>query len=191
MMPTVQLDFVVLHWLNTAASSSELLGALVIFLVEWLPYWFIVGLAAFGVLALLPRYRKHLRRNWEMVFVALAAGLVSRYGVAELIRAFYDRPRPFEVLSDLNLLVHHNGGGAFPSGHASFYFALAAVVGRYYPKTSLLFYAAAFSLTVSRVAAGIHWPSDIVGGAVIGIAVGLFAVSMFRHFYGGPRDPGR
>ncbi|MDP3727351.1 MAG: phosphatase PAP2 family protein, partial [bacterium] len=66
------------------------------------------------------------------------------------------------------------------SGHAAFFFALAAVVGRYYPKTSVLFYAAAFSLAVSRVVAGIHWPSDILGGAVVGIAVGLLTHSIYR-----------
>lgn len=184
-------DLTILQWMNGLAVGNEFLGTLIIFFVEWLPYWFIAGLFAFGVLALLPRYRKHLRRNWEMVSVALVAGLIARFGITELTRFFYDRPRPFEILPDLHQLVFHNGGGAFPSGHASFYFALAAVIGRYHPKTSILFYIAAALLTFSRVAAGIHWPSDILGGAVIGIAVGLFAVSVFRRFHDRPRDPDR
>jgi len=67
-------------------------------------------------------------------------------------------------------LVNHNGGGSFPSGHASFAFALATVVAFYYPKTSLLFFAAAISIGFGRIAAGVHWPSDVLAGAVTGIA---------------------
>lgn len=175
-----EFDLALLQGLNDWVFQSEWWDTLLVFLVEWLPYWFLAGLLTFGVLAVLPRYRARLRKNWEMVLIALAAGVVARFGVTELFRAFYDRPRPFEVLPDLHQLVSHNGGGSFPSGHAAFFFALAAVVGRYYPKTSVLFYAAAFSLTVSRVVAGIHWPSDILGGAVVGIAVGLLTHSIYR-----------
>ena len=177
-----EIDVALLRWLNSWTFRRELWDALIVFGVEWLPYWFVAGLAAFGVLALLARYRKYLRRNWEMICLALAAGFITRFGITELIRVIFDRPRPFEVLPDLNLLIRHDGGGSFPSGHASFFFALAAVIGRYYPKTSVLFYAAAFSLTGARVVAGIHWPSDILGGAVIGIAVGLLAHQLIQKY---------
>ncbi|MBI4132081.1 MAG: phosphatase PAP2 family protein [Candidatus Sungbacteria bacterium] len=183
MLMLYQYDLALLLWLNSWAFQSERWDTLVVFLVEWLPYWFIAGLVAFGVLAFLPRYRESLRRNWEIIFVAFGAGIISRYGAAEIIRAFYNRPRPFESLTELNELVLHDGGGSFPSGHASFYFALAAVISRYYPRTSILFYIAAILLTGARVAAGIHWPLDILGGAVIGITVGLLVHSILAEIF--------
>lgn len=177
-------DVFAVQWLNAWVFWKPWVDALIVFCVEWLPWWVVVGLLAFGLLALLRRYAQYRRRNWEMIFVAFAAAVLARFGVTQLIRFFYNRPRPFEVLPTLRLLVRHDGGGSFPSGHATFFFAIAAVVSRYYPKTGILFYAAVILLSISRVVVGIHWPSDIVGGAAAGIAVGLlceWAVRKYRQ----------
>lgn len=189
MLETVlQFDTAIVRWGNGWVFWRPWADALIVFRVEWLPWWVIAGLLAFGLAAFLPlstvfpSFRLFRRRNWEMVVIALVAAAIARFGVIELIRLFYNRPRPFEVLTDLNLLLSHSPGGSFPSGHAAFFFALAAVVSRYYPKTSILFFAAAFSLSLNRVVVGLHWPSDIVGGAVIGIAVGLFVHVIAQKF---------
>lgn len=168
-----QLDAAFLRWSNEWVFMRSWWDVLIVFNVEFLGYWVLAGLLAFGVLALLPRFASFRRKNWEIIAVAFAAGLIARFGITDLIRAFYNQPRPFEIFPDLKQLVYHDGGGAFPSGHATFFFAVATVISRYYPKTSLLFWGAALSLSSARVAAGLHWPSDILGGAVIGIAVGL------------------
>lgn len=181
-MTIQQLDIALLRWANNFVFQGEYSDTLIVFFVEWLPYWFVVGLAVFAVLALLPRYRRFLRWNWGMVATALAAGLIARYGAVELIRAFYDRSRPLEALADINQLLRHSPGHSFPSGHAAFFFAVAAVIGRSYPKTSIAFYIAAILLTFSRVIVGFHWPSDIFGGAMIGITVGLISQEMIRRF---------
>ncbi len=175
-----EIDVAILQWLNSWVFWRPWADALIIFRAEYFGYLALAGLVAFGVAAFLPRFFHLRRKNWEMILVAFVAALISRFGVVELIRFFYDRPRPFEALPDLHRLVSHSSGGSFPSGHAAFYFAIAAVVSRYYPKMSLLFYALALSLSINRIAAGLHWPSDIVGGAIIGIAVGLLAVSVYQ-----------
>ncbi len=175
-------DVTVFRWLNSWAFWREWADAAIIFRAVFLGWWVLAGLLVFGVLALLPRFRHLLRKNWEMIGVTLAGALVARFGIVELIRAFYNRPRPFEVIEGINQIFSHAPGGSFPSGHAAFYFAIAAGVSRYYPKTSVLFYAAALSISISRVAAGIHWPSDILGGAAIGIAVGLAIHWLYRKY---------
>lgn len=183
-MPEVvqQFDTALLRWTNGWVFQKPLWDAGIVFRVEFLGYWVLAGLLAFGVLALLPRFSQLRKKNWELVGLAFAAALAARYGVVELIRAFYNRPRPFEILPDLNQLLpfphtvlgtSYNGVGAFPSGHAAFYFAIAAVISRYYPKTSFAFFAATISLSFARVVVGLHWPSDIIAGAAIGIAIGF------------------
>lgn len=184
------LDFTLLRWANSWVFQKEWWDALIVFRVDWLPYWVIAGLLVFGLLPFFLKFRQGLRRNWQMIFTALAAGLIARFGVVELIRLFYDRPRPFDLPAEalaeagvrINQLIFHNPGHSFPSGHASFFFALAAVIGRYYPKTSILFFGAAISLSFSRVVAGIHWPSDVLGGAVIGVVIGFSTVSAWRRY---------
>lgn len=181
-------DLLLLRWANAWVFWRPWADTLIVFRVEWLPWWVAAGLLAFGLAALsplstvFPSFLPLRRRNLEMVVTALAAGAVARFGVVEFIRAFYNRPRPFEVLSDLHLLVSHDSGGSFPSGHAAFFFAIAAVVSRYYPKTSIIFFLAALNLSLARVQAGLHWPSDILGGAIIGIAVGLLTHWLVKKY---------
>ena len=174
------IDVTFFRWLNSWVFWQAWADAVIVFRAVFLGWWVLAGLLAFGVFtipplaAVFPSFRALRKKNWEMVGIAFLAALVSRFGITELIRFFYDRPRPFEVLTGIRQLLQHEAGGSFPSGHAAFYFAIAAVVSRYYPKTSILFFLAALNLSLARVQAGLHWPSDILGGAIIGIAVGLF-----------------
>lgn len=177
-----EVDVTIFRWLNSWVFWKLWADAAIVFRAVFLGWWVLAGLLAFGVLVLLPRFRRLLRKNWEMIGVALAGALIARFGIVEAIRYVYNRPRPFEVLSDINQILFHEPGGSFPSGHAAFYFAIAAVVSRYYFKTSLLFYAAAFSVSLNRVAAGLHWPSDIVGGAIVGIAVGFLTPRIYKKY---------
>ena len=173
------LDLQLFRWLNSWAFWGSWTDALIVFRAIFLGWWMLAGLSAFGLFtlpplaAVFPSFRPFRRRNWEMIGVALVAAGAARFGIAELIRFFYDRARPFEVLSGVHQLIFRDGGGSFPSGHATFYFAVATVVSRYYPKTSILFFLTALNLSLARVQAGVHWPSDIVGGAIIGLGIGF------------------
>lgn len=140
----------------------------IIFKAEYLGWWVLGGLGIFLVAS--AYFRKDITKASWMVFTALSAGILSRFIFADTIRFFYDRPRPFEVLSDVYQLVAHSGGSAFPSGHATFFFALAAGVFIFYRWWGVLFFAFAVSISAGRVIVGIHWPSDILAGAIIGIA---------------------
>ena len=182
-----ELDIIIFRWLNAWVFWMPWADVGIVFRAVFLDWWVLAGLFAFGVFTIpplatvFPSFRQFRRKNWEMIVVVFAGALVARFGVVEIIRFFYDRPRPFEVFTDINQILFHEPGDSFPSGHAAFFFAIAAGVSRYYPKTSVLFYAAALSISLNRVAAGIHWPSDILGGAVIGVAVGYLISRYFRR----------
>ena len=182
------LDFQLFQWLNSWAFWGPWIDALIVFRAVFLGWWMLAGLAAFGLFTLpplatvFPSFRPFRRRNWEMIGAALVAASIARFGITELIRFFYDRARPFEVLSGVHQLIFRDGGGSFPSGHAVFYFAIAAVVSRYYPKTSILFFLAALNLSLARVQAGVHWPSDIVGGAIVGLGVGFLTCWLAENY---------
>ena len=111
--------------------------------------------------------------------MALVSAFVSRFVVTEIIRYFYNRPRPFEIVEGARKLMAHPLGSSFPSGHAALAFAVAATVSFYYPKSSILFFLAAICIGIGRVSAGIHWPSDILGGALVGVGT-AYVLSRFR-----------
>ena len=159
-------DLAVFVWLNSWAGISFFWDWAIVFRATYVWYVVMLAVAGFGIAAFLPRFRDGRTMNVRLVVTATVSALVARFGITELIRFFYNRPRPFEALPDIVQLIPHPAGGSFPSGHAALAFAVAAAVAFYYPKTSVLFFLAALSIGVGRVAAGLHWPSDILGGAI-------------------------
>ncbi len=176
-----RLDITVFSWFHSWAGIATFWDWAIIFHAIYLWYVMILAVAALVIVPFaFPRLRRLAGRNQWLLVHAATAAIVSRYVITELIRFFYNRPRPFEVLPDVVQLVPHAGGGAFPSGHAALSFAVAAAVYFYYPKTSILFFLAAMSIGISRVAAGVHWPSDIVGGAIVGVATAWAMHCLFK-----------
>lgn len=163
------IDFSIFWWLNSWVGISHLLDTVIIFHAVYLMYVVVVALFLFAAITWLPRFRALREKNIRLVCVALVSAVVARFAITEYIRFLHNRQRPFEALQGVHQLIAHESGGSFPSGHASFAFAIATVIAYYYPKTSVLFFLAAFSMSVARIAAGVHWPSDIVGGLFAGL----------------------
>lgn len=165
----MNLDIYIFNWFNSWAGVRPLWDAAIIFRATYLWYMVMAAVAAFVAVTFFRKFREYRRRNTELLLLAFISAFVARFVVTGLIHILYNRPRPFEVLSGVRQLVNHDIGGSFPSGHASLAFAVATAVSFYYPKTSILFFLAAISIGIGRIAAGVHWPSDILGGAAVGI----------------------
>lgn len=65
---------------------------------------------------------------------------------------------------------------SFPSGHATFAWALAVVLSAKEPRLRIFYYILAFLISLSRIYLGAHYPADVFAGTVIGVAIGLFAL---------------
>jgi undecaprenyl-diphosphatase len=89
------------------------------------------------------------------------------------------RPRPFLVVPGALPLVAE-GGSSFPSGHASRVFSLQHLTKGRSRRWVLTGYASAGLVTFSRVYLGVHYPLDVLGGTVLGLASGRIV----RHYEG-------
>ncbi len=120
------------------------------------------------------------KRYWLMVLQAFVSAAFARFAIVGLIRWFWQRPRPF-VENNVNLLLTHNSA-AFPSGHAAFFFAFSIIVYFYNKKAGILFLISSFLICLARVFVGIHWPLDILAGAVVGIFSGWLIYKISKRF---------
>ncbi len=77
------------------------------------------------------------------------------------------RPRPFEKYK-WDIKRTEASGYSMPSGHAAMAFEAAYIWSKHFPKLSLLFYSMATYISVSRIYYGVHYPGDVLMGAVIG-----------------------
>jgi undecaprenyl-diphosphatase len=75
-------------------------------------------------------------------------------------------------LDDVRLLLGPKDGFSFPSGHATTSFCLATVIAMRYPKLRYPIFILAIIVALSRPYVGVHYPSDILIGAVLGIFIG-------------------
>lgn len=104
---------------------------------------------------------------WRQVWVP-AASLV----IVTLLRALIDRPRPYERL-DISPLIHKDTHGkSFPSRHVFSVFVIAATGWTVCPPLGAALAAVGVLLMATRVLGGVHYPSDVLAGAFIGMALG-------------------
>jgi undecaprenyl-diphosphatase len=124
-------------------------------------------------------------RRGSAVRMLAAVGLV--YVLSEALGVLWPRRRPFAQLAGVERLAPHSAERSFPSRHVASGLAMAAVGGRAHPRLGTAMATVAWALGLSRVAAGLHYPSDVLGGALSGAAVGRLALSR----PGSPARPGR
>jgi undecaprenyl-diphosphatase len=119
-----------------------------------------------------------LRRPWLLVML-LAADFGAN-GLSYGLREWIDRRRPPLVYPEPKPLVDVPHSGSFPSGHASVAFACATVIAWRVPRLGVPAFVLAAAIAWSRVYVGVHWPLDVLGGAVLGVPVATALLMLVR-----------
>lgn len=106
----------------------------------------------------------------EVVLHALLA-CITAWVIAEMIKTLFPTTRPFIMDGKLPLTLTIPFDAAFPSSHETISFALAATVWYHNKKIGAAFVITAILIGVGRVVANVHYPIDILGGAILGLIV--------------------
>jgi undecaprenyl-diphosphatase len=128
-----------------------------------------VGIAGLVWIALAIVVAVVLRRPWQFPLVALAVLLADALALA--LKHVSDVERPFIRYPEPEPLVRTPTDLSFPSGHAATSFAAATLLARAVPRLAVPLYGLATAIAFSRVYVGVHYPLDIVGGALLGIGI--------------------
>ncbi|MDP3948726.1 MAG: phosphatase PAP2 family protein [bacterium] len=170
------LDFI--HGLSGRNSFIDAAG---IFTAEYIPYvifivflWLVVSQAGW-------------RQKVFFFSEAAIAVILSRGLITEIIRFFYYSPRPFEALRFQSLIPE--SGSSIPSGHAAFFFALATIIYFYNRRWGIWYFVFSLLISLARIFAGVHWPSDIIAGAVVGVLSGIFVHLLLKKYLQKLKEP--
>ncbi|MCU0660035.1 MAG: phosphatase PAP2 family protein [Candidatus Pacebacteria bacterium] len=177
------MNEILFHFFNTLAGHSQILDKIIVFCAVWLGNLTLIGVILFVVLyrdkQTEPRTTALLFQKAKEVVLVLSSAFAA-WGAAQFFKYLFATDRPF-VVRDVVLLFEHTGY-AFPSGHATFFSALAVAVYRYHKRFGMLLGGIALVVGVARIVAGVHFPIDIIGGFVLGPVVTIAVHRMLRWF---------
>jgi undecaprenyl-diphosphatase len=118
------------------------------------------------------------RRPYVVAWVAL--GILLGDLSAHFLREAIGRPRPWRRYALPHTLVPAPKDPSFPSGHTTIAFACATVLTYLRPRLGIPLFLLAASIGFSRIYVGVHYPLDVLGGAVLGVAVGGAVIALRR-----------
>jgi len=129
-----------------------------------------------------------LRRRPHLLVLVLAAD-----GAADLlayaVKRLVDADRPTVRYAKPEPLVDVPRDHSFPSGHAATSFACATVLAFALPRLAAPLYLLAAAIAYSRVYVGVHYPLDVLGGALLGAVVAIALLKLVRVPPRSPRAP--
>jgi undecaprenyl-diphosphatase len=118
----------------------------------------------------------------ENRYLAFGAGLVASLAgilVFRQLKLVSKRPRPYQVEPHCWAMITPQDRFSFPSGHSMTAFAIAVSVGHFYPDLQVPLFVLALSIAASRIILGMHFLTDVVAGAAIGVGLGLASLCLF------------
>lgn len=160
------LDIILFYFVNNNLSNS-FFDLVMPFLTE-VDNWLLIYI--FGFYYLIFKCGKVGRITAAALILTI---ILSDQISSTFIKEYIGRLRPCHTLPDVNLLVGCGGGKSFPSSHAANNFAAATVITYFFRKNYSFFYIIAAVVAFTRIYIGVHYPFDVIGGAVLGVGIGF------------------
>ncbi len=110
----------------------------------------------------------------EIAILMIITAIIS-LGVSSILKTEISRERPYQVL-DVRQLVPDEDNTSFPSNHVLLSTALSTIVFAYYRKYGSALFVLSGIIALGRVYLGVHYPSDVLGGVIIGAVIGLLVL---------------
>ncbi len=168
-----QQFFLFIYWLLGPASY---VSGVTVFFAVWFPL-------VLGMFPIVYELYRHKEGKLQMTLWRIYCAPLLAYAFTILIKNFYLTPRPFASLEiPPAFLVSSDPFGlqSFPSSHTAFFAGLAVTMYFCNPRLGKWFLVGAVLIGVARIGAGVHWPIDIFGGFVVGLALGYIVEQIMR-----------
>lgn len=127
------------------------------------------------------------RSIFWMLFLGLTAGICDQIS-SSFVKEFFDRTRPCSepsLIGQIHLLLNRcPGSGSFTSSHATNHFGVAMFIyltmKNVFKGANKLFFVWAATICYGQVYVGVHYPLDVIGGAILGCSIGYGMALIFK-----------
>ncbi|MGE8202970.1 undecaprenyl-diphosphatase [Heyndrickxia sp. NPDC080065] len=160
-----EINIDVFRAINDLGAPNSAFNPVVIFFAEYMLY--------FLFLVLVFHWFTRRTKNRMMVIQAVIATVVAEV-LGKIAGHFYSHNQPFAVLPHVNKLIDHAIDNSFPSDHSIVFFSICVSVWLVRKKEWWLWLILAPCVAISRVWVGVHYPVDVLTGALLGIISALF-----------------
>jgi len=169
------MNEIIFFFFYNLAHQNVFFDDLVIFFAIYFPYVVIFLAGVFlimhhEVFKAESTFQVFLEKKKE-IMRAFFAGVLA-WVLAYMLKFLFYVQRPFDAFSQVRSLFPETGY-AFPSGHATFFMALALSIFFFHKKAGFIFMFFTLIIGLARIIAGVHFPIDILGGFILGALVAL------------------
>ena len=112
----------------------------------------------------------------------VAVTLAISQTITYVLKALLSRERPYNILKNLNTFDIILKDYSFPSGHTSASFAIATSIAFNMPKLSILVFLVALLIGISRIYLGVHYPTDVAAGIIVGVGSAAMTHAFLLNF---------
>lgn len=168
------MNLTIFHFLNNLTHHSMIFDLIVFIIAGYGDILTITAALIFlAVLIFIDQKKKNPLKSWLAESSIIGLSALTAWVAAYVIKIIAHAPRPFVTFPEIRPLLMETPYDSFPSGHATVFFALATAIYLRNRRAGIFFFLCAFSISIGRVIAGIHYPQDILAGAFLGIAIAL------------------
>ncbi|WP_243526792.1 undecaprenyl-diphosphatase [Bacillus pseudomycoides] len=160
-----QFNIDAFRWINDLGKQYSSLNPIMVFVAEYMLYALVLGVLIY--------WFTRNNKNRMMIIQGGLAFIVAEI-IGKIVGQFHSHYQPFAVLPKVNQLVEHEIDNSFPSDHTILFFSICFSIWLVRKKEGWLWLMLAFCVAISRIWVGVHYPIDVVTGALVGIISALF-----------------
>ena len=165
-MDLSEINMELFRAINHLSYQLELLNPLMIFLAKYMEYILIAGVIIY--------WFTRTKENRIMVISAIISFIVAEI-FGKLLGKIHSNFQPFVTLQNTNKLIDHAIDNSFPSDHAIQFFSICIVFLFFKKNLRYIWLALAILVAISRIWVGVHYPLDVIVGALLGTITALLS----------------
>lgn len=151
--------------INDLGKQYPYLNPVIVFLAEYMLYFLCLSIVVY--------WFTRTNKNRMMVIQAVIAFILAEI-LGKMAGQFHSHYQPFAVLPHVNQLIEHDIDNSFPSDHTILFFSVCISFWLVRKKGEWLWLMLPFCVAISRIWVGVHYPIDVITGALLGVISALF-----------------